>query len=127
MTHYVMAHGKRIEVETLNAGAKPKIKPEDRLIGCPVSWLRRVLPVVKSPKQLAVAIWLWRRRVICKNSYTFSVPNDELKRLKVSRQIKYRTLARLEAAGVIAIERKEKEALVVTILPVSKEESADHD
>ena len=31
-------------------------------IGCPLEWLKCVIPVVQSKEQLAVAIWLHRRR-----------------------------------------------------------------
>ena len=104
--------------EELEAAAPVK-RADDRLIGCPVAWLLRVLPVVRSPKQLVVAIWLWRRRVVCGNRDTFSVPNGELERWGISRQAKYRALGYLVAAGVIAEPQLAEPAgsLVVTILP----------
>jgi hypothetical protein len=89
---------------------------DERLIGCPVWWLQRVLPVVGSKNQLAVALYLWRRRVICGNHRTFDVPNGELKSWGISRKTKYQTLDRLAAAGLIRINRKGKEALTATIL-----------
>jgi hypothetical protein len=93
-----------------------------RHIGCPIWWLHRVLPIVKSKNQLVVAIYLWRRRAVCGNHKTFAVPNSELKSLGISRRTKYQTLALLEAADVIRTKRKGKEALTVTIL--SKEPKA---
>lgn len=123
MTRYAYspALGKNIEVVESDTGVKPKKPaPKDRHVGCPVSWLLRVLPVVKSPKQLAVAIWLWRRRTICGGRDTFSAPNDELRHWGIARSAKYRTLALLEAAGMIAIERCGKDALTITILPPQK-------
>jgi hypothetical protein len=93
-----------------------KQRPNEHLIGCPIWWLQRVLPVVSSKNQLVVAIYLWRRRIVCGGRKTFDVPNNELKSLGISRQTKYQTLVRLEAAGAIRIKRKGKEALTVTIL-----------
>jgi hypothetical protein len=89
---------------------------DKRLFGCPVWWLRSVLPVVKGTYQLVVAIYLWRRRIVCGNHKTFDVPNGELQSWGISRQTKYRTLERLATAGLIRISRKGKEALTVTIL-----------
>jgi hypothetical protein len=96
-----------------------RYKPaKDRLIGCPVSWMLRALPVVKSPKQMVVAFWLWRRHVICNYRSTFPVPNGELGAWGISARTKYRTLELLEAGGVIAINRGGGTVtLTVTILP----------
>ena len=114
----VMDDWAKQRLEELEAAAPVK-RADDRLIGCPVAWLLRVLPVVRSPKQLVVAIWLWRRRVVCGNRDTFSVPNGELERWGISRQAKYRALGYLVAAGVIAEPQLAEPAgsLVVTILP----------
>jgi hypothetical protein len=78
--------------------------------------LKRVLPLVKTKEQLVVAIWLQRRRAICR-SELFTVPNEELRvDLGLSRKIKYQTLQHLEKAKVIAIVRRGKHALQVQIL-----------
>jgi hypothetical protein len=90
--------------------------PDEHFVGCPVWWLLRVLPVVESKTQLTVALYLWRRRIVCGNHKTFGVPNGELKSWGVSRKVKYRTLDRLAAAGMIRVNRKGKEAHTVTIL-----------
>jgi hypothetical protein len=89
---------------------------DERFFGCPVWWLQRVLPVVKSPHQLVVAIYLWRRRVVCGNHKTFGVPNSELKSWGISRYAKYRTLKQLASAGIIKASFRGKEASGVTIL-----------
>jgi hypothetical protein len=47
--------GRRIEVETLPSRVTPKQRA-DAYIGCPVEWLKRVLPLVKTKEQLAFAI-----------------------------------------------------------------------
>jgi hypothetical protein len=112
-------HGKRIKVVTLETG-EPVRKPRtNKLFGCPLWWLKLVLPLVQSKEQLVVAIYLWRRRVICDHAKTFKVSNTELNELGIDRRIKYRTLEHLEAAKIIAVEWPGKEAgksLVVTIL-----------
>ena len=72
-----------------------------------------MLPVVGSKNQLVVAIYLWRRQIVCGDRKTFDVPNGELKSLGISRETKYQTLVLLEAAGVIRIKRSGKKALTV--------------
>ena len=113
---YVIRDGRRIEVETLESGVTPKRrKREDPHIGCPLEWLKRV-PLVKTKEQLVVAIWLQRRRAVCRNEL-FTVPNQELEDLGLSRKIKYQTLEHLERAGAITVARDGKRALRVRILP----------
>ena len=88
----------------------------DPHIGCPVEWLKRVLRLVNTKEQLAVAIWLHRRRVVCHNE-PFTVPNKALREdLGLSRQVKYATLRRLEEAGAIALLRDGKHTLQVRLL-----------
>ena len=117
MPEYVIRHGRRIEVETLPSRAAPKRRRrEDRHIGCPLEWLRRVLPLVNTKEQLVVAIWLQRRRAVCKREW-FDVPNDTLhEELGLSRFVKYSTLQHLEEAEIIAVRRSNKRALQVKIL-----------
>ena len=75
-----------------------------------------MLPLVKSKEQLAVAIWLHRRRAVCRDE-VFTVPNQELRgELGLDRFVKYRALQRLEEAGAIALVRAGKRALQVRIL-----------
>jgi hypothetical protein len=117
MSHYVIRHGRRIELETVDTGVAPKRKQRtNHYIGCPLGWLKRVLPLVKSKEQLAVAIWLHRRRAVCR-SEVFTVPNQELlAELGINRRTKYRTLRWLESAGAIALTRNDKHALQVRML-----------
>ena len=84
-------------------------------IGCPLEWLKRVLPLVNSKEQLAVAIWLHRRRAVCRNEL-FTVPNQDLHACGISRKVKYRTLECLERAGAVGVIRDGKHALQVKIL-----------
>lgn len=111
---YVIREGRRIEVETRETPSNVDPKP-DRYIGCPLEWLKRVLPLVRSKEQLAVAIWLHRRRAICRTEL-FTVPNQDLHACGISRKVKYRTLECLERAGAVGVIRDGKHALQVKIL-----------
>jgi hypothetical protein len=99
------------------AAAAPNRGPRaTRYIGCSTAWLKRVLPLVHSKEQLAVALWLHRRRVVC-GSKVLSVPNHELDEdLGITRQTKYRALNHLEQAGIIAVIRNGQRAIRVRLL-----------
>ena len=113
---YVIRDGRRIEVEPVESRVAPKRRRADHHIGCPVEWLKRVLPLVNTKEQLAVAIWLHRQRAICRNEL-FIVPNKSLQDdLGLSRWVKYGALAHLEKAGVIAIIHCGKRTLQVRLL-----------
>jgi hypothetical protein len=113
---YVIRDGRRSEVETIERAARPKRRREDPHIGCPVGWLKRVIPLLKTPEQVGVAIWLHRRQAICRKEL-FTVPSKALQDdLGLSREIKNRTLAHLEEAEAIALVRDGKRALQVRFL-----------
>jgi hypothetical protein len=97
--------------ETANRATK-----DDPLMGAPLSWWLRVLPHVNTRGQLVVAIYLWRRRKVCRSA-TFNVPNGELAKLGITHKVKKRALKLLAAAGVIEIapRRSAKDAPTVTI------------
>jgi hypothetical protein len=108
--------GRRIEVETLPSRVTPKRQRADGYIGCPIEWLKRVLPLVKTKEQLVVTIWLHRRRAICRNEL-FTVPNKALRdNLGLSRRVKYGALAHLEKAGLIQLIRDGRHTLQVRLL-----------
>jgi hypothetical protein len=114
-TEHVYRDGQKIEVGTLNR-VTPKRQRADRHIGCPVEWLKRVLPLVQSKEQLAAAIWLHRRRALCRSDL-FTVPNDALREdLGLSRHVKYKMLQHLEKARVLAITHDGKHTLRVKLL-----------
>jgi hypothetical protein len=113
---HVIREGRRIEVETLETGIGPKRRQDHQLLGCPLEWVKRVITVVQSKEQLAVAIWLHRRRAVCKREW-FDVPNNKLhEELGLCRFVKYRTLQRLEKVGAIALTRSNRRTLQVKIL-----------
>jgi hypothetical protein len=113
---FITRNGRRIEVETLETRSTSKRRRADQYIGCPLKWLKRVLPLVNSKEQLAVALWLHRRRAVCRDE-VFTVPNQELRReLGLDRFVKYRALQCLEEAGAIALVHEGKRTLRVRIL-----------
>jgi hypothetical protein len=90
------------------------INTTDRLIGCPVWWLKAVLPIVYGKNELAVALFLYRLRVI-HNSRTVPVTNVRLlAELEIDRRVKYRTIKRLEGAQLIRVRRRGKNAVEIT-------------
>jgi hypothetical protein len=85
-----------------------------RLIGCPLWWLKAMLPVVHSANELAVALYLYRQRVV-QGSRTIKLTNIRLTaELGINRFTKYRTIKKLETARLITVRRRNKKALEIT-------------
>jgi DNA-binding MarR family transcriptional regulator len=100
-----------------DARRKPTERAES-FIGCPLSWLNRVWPLVQSEGQLVTALWLYRRHSLSKEE-TFRVPAGTLlEELGVGRYTLYRTLRNLEQEGIIAIHRSGRQGLRVHLLVV---------
>jgi hypothetical protein len=78
-------------------------KPAKGYVTVSLAWLARMLPVVRTPGQLAVALLLYRECLL-RRSNTVALSNGELRKLGISRYAKYRALAWLRAAGAITIE-----------------------
>jgi hypothetical protein len=119
---YFNRQGRLIELVPEDVGHTPRRRhtseaPRDRFFGCPIWWLKCVHPVVATKDQLIVAIYLWRRHIVCNKREAFDVPNGELKAWGVSRKAKKRTLELLAAADVVrVIQPSAKAAPAVTIL-----------
>jgi hypothetical protein len=92
---------------------KPKQKAE-RFIGCPVPWLVWVAPLMKSKEQLILALYLYRRCVVCRSN-TVTVPTLELEELGIGRWAKRRLLVVLEQAGVLTIRKRNGRATQVRL------------
>ena len=60
---------------------------------------------------------LWRVHWTTKRA-TFPLPSVRLRRLDVTRKVKARDLTRLEQAGLIAIERRQRRTPVITLVGV---------
>jgi hypothetical protein len=118
---YVISHGKRIAVETLEINRSQNSKfhrPAHnanalRHIGCPLSWFKRVLPVVRGKNELAVALYIYRLRIV-QHSQTVVVSNAPLlSELGIDRFAKHRALRRLAAAGIISLKQINKRAITI--------------
>jgi hypothetical protein len=90
-------------------------RPDQPFIGCPLSWFKRVFPVVHGKNELAVALYLYRLSKVC-GSRTMVVSNERLlAELGIDRYAKYRALRRLAAAGIIILKHHHKRAIQVTL------------
>jgi hypothetical protein len=107
----------------VKASAAPKgAAGADRFIGCPKWWWDAVYPISRGKAELAVAIFLWRQRVIQRGSSTIAttiaVTNVSLSgEMGLDRRAKYRAITLFEAAGFITVVRCNKKALRVTFRP----------
>jgi hypothetical protein len=89
-------------------------RKSDGYIGCPLSWLELVVPVVHGKGELVVALYLYRLRIV-QQSRTVALPNTQLlARFGVNRFTKYRALQHLAEAGIISVKQRNKEAPRVT-------------
>jgi hypothetical protein len=91
---------------------KAPLTTEDNHIGCPMWWLEAVYPIMHGKAELAVALFLYRRRVV-EGCRTISFANCRLG-LGVSRFTKYRALKALEDAGLVTVRHHNKRAPEVT-------------
>jgi hypothetical protein len=98
---------------TEKASKKAKSQTLD-FVGCPMAWLEQVLPLVRGESQLAVALLLYRRWVLCGRRRTFDFPNGDLNKLNIKRATKHCALAKLEQAGLIDVERRPGHAVRIT-------------
>jgi hypothetical protein len=98
------------------AMAAARSKQYQRFIGCPVSWFEQVFPIMRGKNELAVALAAYRLRVI-RHNRVVTISNVYLARLGIDRFAKYRGLHRLADAGLIAIRRRNKQALEIEFLP----------
>jgi CRP-like cAMP-binding protein len=87
-----------------------------RHIGCPLWWFKLVFPIVRGKNELAVALYVYRLRMIHR-SRTITVTNERLlAELGIDRFAKYRALRRLTSAGIITIKRRGWAAIEVTFI-----------
>jgi replication initiation and membrane attachment protein DnaB len=86
-----------------------------RFFGCSEEWFNAIFPVVGGKNELAVAIYLYHLRAL-NRGHPFSLSNEKMAaRLGVSRYTKYRTVAKLEAAGLLSVRRNGKSSPVITL------------
>jgi hypothetical protein len=86
-----------------------------RHIGCPMWWFKAVYPVVRSKGELAVALFLYRQRIV-QGGRTITMTNVRLAaETGINRFTKYRAIKKLKDAGLVTVRRHNKQALEVTI------------
>jgi hypothetical protein len=115
---WVMAHRKRILVETLDPPPSQARKIERQrqkaFVQVSLQWAGEAARCTNSRRAL---VWMLLSYLAWKNrSNTFQLSNGLLARYGVSREMKRRTLAKLEAKGLIVVKRRHKCALEITLL-----------
>jgi DNA-binding transcriptional ArsR family regulator len=83
-------------------------------VTCPLSWIARVLPVLRASDRLAVAMLLYRQCRM-RRTQTVELPNTELARLGIGRNTKYRALSQLQEAGAVTVETLDGRRAQVTL------------
>jgi hypothetical protein len=85
----------------------------DRHIGCPLWWFKLVFPIVRGKNELAVALYIYRLRIIRRSRTVVIFNTGLLTELAIDRYAKYRALRRLADAGIVQVRRHNKRALKV--------------
>jgi hypothetical protein len=115
--NYVIRHGQRIEVETINTGAavRPKRQPKgEPFVTVPLRWAAAAAKATNTPQAM---VWIWLLRLAFEaRSSTFTVPNERLEGYGVNRFAKARALRDLKAAGLIHVESRTGKCPRVTIV-----------
>jgi hypothetical protein len=86
-----------------------------RHVGLPWAFLVDVCRLTEGRAALVVAMVIYRRTHVCR-SQTVTLPAAELAEVGVTRQRKQEALARLEAAGLVRIEKATGRTAKVTLL-----------
>jgi hypothetical protein len=119
MTRYVEAHGRIIAVEELDTGVKPS-KARRREAGLFIRVpLKRAEEVCKAVGVQNAFVWvLLLHMAFVKRSSTFPCSNTLMRMFGIRREMKRRALAKLEAAGLITVQRHRCRAPLVTLIGV---------
>jgi hypothetical protein len=94
---------------------KAPLLPAKGYVAVPLTWLAKVRPFARSADQLMVLLILYRR-CLMNRTRTVTLTNSELARFGITRQTKYRLLARLQSEGVATVEAANGKAVQVTLL-----------
>jgi hypothetical protein len=84
--------------------AAGRLKQGRRLVAFPWAFLVAVCERTEGRTALVVAMYIYRRTHVCR-SQTVTLPPGELAELGIDRRDKNKALVKLEAAGLIRIER----------------------
>ena len=91
-------------------------RKKDTFIKVPIWWATEAAKATKTPSPSSFWHLPASRLVEGKERLRFTLPNGWLERRGVSREIKRRVLRDLEAAGLIKIERTNRQSPRVTIV-----------
>jgi DNA-binding transcriptional ArsR family regulator len=104
------------KVAEKTARAKRRQKRNKVHVGCPMWWLKWALSRTRSAEQLALALYVYRQRIVQRGK-TIRLSNAALEKdLGLSRYSKYRCLTQLEKAGMVTVERRDGRSVMVTLL-----------
>ena len=111
---YLMRHGRRIAVETVNSVVVPRPKEVEPFVKVPLWWIAQATKATNTGKalvciELLYAAWKAKRS-------TFPLPSGRLLRLGISRDTKRRALYDLERAGLITVERPPRKSPIITLV-----------
>ena len=106
-----LAERRQSESEEEAPKKKRKVEP---FVKVPLWWIQQAATTTKSSTTL-VCIELLHRSWKAK-SPTFPLPNGNLRKLGVSREIKRRVLRDLERDGLITVERPTRKTPIVTLV-----------
>ena len=117
MTRTVKAHGRLIEIETLDTGLKPskhRARETELWVKVPLKLMERAGNKALTGRAVHVLILLLHMSFDA-HSLTFACPNGLLYRCGINRKMKCLALGELETAGFIAVERQLKRSPIVTL------------
>ena len=105
MKNYVIRQGKRIAVNTIVIDATPKRHQANSFAMVPIDWAAAAAKATNTQRAM---VWVLLQRLAWQNHRaTFPLSNAVLTKYGVSREVKRRTLAALEASGLILVDRRQ--------------------
>jgi hypothetical protein len=124
MTHYVLRHGRRIAVETLDTPSTPKRRRRHRFVMITQGQINRLMYARRSTTlKLFLELLLLSFKARGKS---FQLANVRLNNKHgISRRQKYRGLLELETLRLIRVNRTHGKSPEITIIPVPDEGEED--
>lgn len=114
---YIPSLGKHIEVEELDTGAKLSKARRRETIAYVQILLQLAAECAKATGTPKAFVWLWLRYEAWNSGgLTISCPDGPMLRHGVSGKVKRQALRRLEAAGLISVQRPPGLAPIVTLI-----------
>jgi hypothetical protein len=89
----------------------------------PLPWFRRVF-ALRGQKVLVVALVIWLLAGLRKRRSNLKLSTKSLQEYGINRDAKYKSLKKLEQAGLIRVERRGTRNPIVTILEVGEDSPA---